>query len=561
MQRLLIVDDMPIITDDLADMFMELEHLELEVFKAYSPYEAIGIMNSHKIDIILSDIMMPGMSGLELLKEIRSQWPRSKVIFLTSYQDFQYVKEAISMGGAGYLLKTEGDAVIIEAVERAARELREEWKRNDLVQRSEAQFQAAKPSMQRELLMSMLANNTITAEQRRKQFAEMEMRFDPDSPVYMMITRMDGWKEAMTFSNRNLLHFALRNILEEYLSGSVVLNSISYDKDSVVWFLQPHKVERFSEKGWQRYFRFIYGTMETVQHTCRELLKLQVSVIVHTGAVSWEAIAPTFHRLDLLFHQGIGLNKEILTTDEQLDNMRQEHRQPVARASVPNNRLPHVDYYPLSELLKLGRREEFMTIFNELMNGLRAEEGTSATATAAQRMEIFHLLSFLLLSCTNRWNTDFASLERFEGHKLLSFNPLEAWQEYEAYFHRLFTAWFAFKSSEQQDHTKQIVSEIHAYIGRNLSGDLSLTSIGEFVHLNPNYLSRLYKMCTGKSLTDYMAEVRIKAAKEMLGTSLKIQEIAEAVGFLSGTAFARFFRTHMSMTPQEYRDHVFGVKK
>ncbi|MBO9597543.1 MAG: response regulator [Cohnella sp.] len=553
MHRLLIVDDIPIITDDLADMFMELEHLELEVFKAYSPYEAIDMLSSQRIDIVLSDIMMPGMSGLELMKEIRSQWPRCKVIFLTSYQDFHYAKEAISLGGADYILKTEGDAVIVGAVERAARELLEEWKLNDLALRSEAQFKAAKPSLQRELLLSMLANNRISAEQRRKQFAEMEMGFEPDSPVYMMITRMDAWKEAMSLSNRNWLHYALRNILEEYLSGSFVLNFVSCDKDSVVWFLQPHRIDRLPEKAGQRQFRFIYGTMETVQHTCRELLKLQLSVIVHTGPVAWQEIAPTFHRLDLLFHQGIGLNKEILTTDEQLDSVRQDHGQSISLTAVRNNRIQQVDYRQLGELLKLGRRDEFMTIFNELMHGMRDPEG----AAIAQRMEIYHLLSYLFLSCTNRWNDAFASMEAFDRNKLLCFDSQASWQEYESCFYGLFSAWFAFKSNEQQDNTKQIVNEIHAYIEKNLSGALSLTSLGEFVHLNPNYLSRLYKMCTGMSLTDYIAEVRIKTAKNMLGTGMKIQEIAEAVGFLSGTAFSRFFRTHMNMTPQEYRDQAF----
>ena len=80
MYRLLIVDDEPIIVDGLADLFSSIHYVELEIYKAYSAVQALELMRKDRIDIVLSDICMPGMSGLDIQKEIKFQWPRSKMI-------------------------------------------------------------------------------------------------------------------------------------------------------------------------------------------------------------------------------------------------------------------------------------------------------------------------------------------------------------------------------------------------------------------------------------------------------------------------------------------------
>lgn len=79
--RILIVDDEPFIVNGLAELCLGAEFLELEVYKAYSSSEALGWLKRAKMDIVLSDIKMPGLNGLALQKEISRQWPHCKVIF------------------------------------------------------------------------------------------------------------------------------------------------------------------------------------------------------------------------------------------------------------------------------------------------------------------------------------------------------------------------------------------------------------------------------------------------------------------------------------------------
>ena len=95
MQRMLIVDDEPVILDGLYAFFQKANLQDMEIMKAYSAYEAIDWLNSVKVDIVLSDICMPGMDGMQLIEQIMDRWPRCKVLLLTGHNEFDYAHQAI----------------------------------------------------------------------------------------------------------------------------------------------------------------------------------------------------------------------------------------------------------------------------------------------------------------------------------------------------------------------------------------------------------------------------------------------------------------------------------
>src|SRR5690606_14704865 len=107
MYRLLIVDDEEIIVNGLYEIFRNIKDLDLDVYKAYSGEEAIEWLNRTRVDIVLTDIRMPGIDGLELLEIIHRSWPQCRVIFLTGYDEFEYVYKAIQHKAVNYILKIE----------------------------------------------------------------------------------------------------------------------------------------------------------------------------------------------------------------------------------------------------------------------------------------------------------------------------------------------------------------------------------------------------------------------------------------------------------------------
>lgn len=103
-----------------------------------------------------------------------------------------------------------------------------------------------------------------------------------------------------------------------------------------------------------------------------------------------------------------------------------------------------------------------------------------------------------------------------------------------------------------------IVDEVKKYVFTHFDGDLSLTEIGDAVHLHPAYLSKVFKDATGKNLSSYITDIRMEKAAELLvQTSLHVRDIMEMVGYQKSQYFGRLFREKYGMTPKEYRQKAW----
>lgn len=124
--RIMVVDDEPIIADELSELLKN--HLQdygnITVRTAYNAATVLKLIAQHSCDILISDIQMPGKSGLELAKEVREIVPDVNILFLTGFNNFAYAYEAFRQNAVHYLLKTEGDEAILQAVRETVDKLR-----------------------------------------------------------------------------------------------------------------------------------------------------------------------------------------------------------------------------------------------------------------------------------------------------------------------------------------------------------------------------------------------------------------------------------------------------
>ena len=125
LNRVLIVDDEPYIVDCMADLLTQQEQMEIDVCKARSAEEALYWLERLRVDLLLADIEMPDMSGIQLVQKARNRWPALHDIFLTAYENFQYAYEAMRLGVDGYILKLEEDEYIVSTVCQVLRHINE----------------------------------------------------------------------------------------------------------------------------------------------------------------------------------------------------------------------------------------------------------------------------------------------------------------------------------------------------------------------------------------------------------------------------------------------------
>lgn len=549
MYRLLIVDDLPIIVDGLLELFEQTEHLQLEVMSAYSGEEALNILSERRIDIVVSDIKMPGIEGIELLQEIKSQWPACKVIFLTGYNEFHYARNAITYGGFDYILKVESDEKIIQSVERAIEKIEEEQDQMQIITRAQSKMRMALPSLQKEYMWGLFQGKQVTESELGRAFKEIDIPLDASLPVYLLLGRVDAWKEMFTMPDKALLTYALQNIGDEYLSAQVRSYSVVFELSKIVWIIQPKPSNELSgysgDLDWVRSHRYTSGILESVQATCRKLLRLSVSFLFGSEAIAWSHLSNRFHSIKYGLMQGHGLLHEVIMTDKDLQKA--DHPD---KADSYHDGFYHARVQLLMTCLENNHREQFNKLFVEL-TAIWNDQDTPHE----RKTELYHSLSSVFLFYLHKYRDirDYVNLQ-MDLDLLFRHDDSASWPELIDYYWQIAECFFEWNALRGLQLPTEVVDKVHRYIEEHIATDISLTALADYVGLNPSYLSRLYKQMTGIGLSKYVNDYKNITAKDMLlNTSMKVNEIAAALGYNSALAFIRFFKKQNEVTPQEFR--------
>ncbi|BBH23621.1 hypothetical protein Back11_49660 [Paenibacillus baekrokdamisoli] len=542
MYRLLIVDNEDYVVEGLMNVFHQLTHLDLEVIGAYSGKEALERLRKTKIDIVVSDIRMPGMDGMTLQHEICRFWPSCQMIFLSGFNDFDYVQKAIRKGAVDYVLKTDGDEVVIAAVEKAIQKLEASIEIEQLIAKSKSQMQMAMVVMQRDFFSNLLQGDRIGESFIATQFEDLQIPLKPKLPALQVVGRVDEWADGISYYDRYLLMYSIQNIASEYLDTTVEEVSFVYDRFNLIWFiqpkeLQPSSLDRIQEDTWSTVSRFVLGTFERIQMACKELIKLKLSVVLADRPIEWEHSARKFAELKSKLAWGLGSGQELLIVD------REETDQDTSILMSTQDTVHRLNR--LGQCLENNLKAEFMEILRELLSDGAYEKN-------------YYMIVSLIFSLQREGRAPSVDTS-LEWSRLARPNLHETWDEAVGYLYHCAELIFDDKDRILHEEEDELVGKVKKLITDNLANELSLTVIAESVKHNSSYLSRLFKQKNGIGVSEYISDYRIQKTKEMLtDPNRKINDIAAAAGFASVQYFYRVFKKATRMTPQEFRDQSVG---
>lgn len=554
MYKLLIVDDEPDITDGLYIFFRNIEHMELDVYKAYSGFEALELLNHTKIDIVLTDIYMPGLTGLKMLEKIHSNWPQCKVIFLTGHEEFDYVYTAIKYEGVSYLLKTEGYDEIAKAVGKVITQIDASLKTDELVSRARKYMATVMPIMQKEYLTDLLNEDNIPSVLRNQQFKELEIPLNPNLPVLLLLGRFDNMPTGISSVERMKILCSIKVIAEQNFPAVITAVHIACERTILLWLIQPGEfIENecnidYAAFSWQHLISLVKGNVDTIQSACRNSLNISISFILDNEGTVWENISGKYDSLKLLIYSRMGMGMDMLMVNGSFGG----------NSDIKNGILKFKKMKLLEIHLESGQSKEFFQLLSEAKQCFNMVEGKHYNPA----LEVFYSISLIFLSYINRWNLTEKIAFKIGLNKLTHVDEHASWDDAFEYFHELALIIFELKDSEEERNTTTSINYIKQYINNNLNEDLSLARLAEKVYFNPSYFSRIFKQSTGINILSYINDLRIGKAKELLqGSNLKIHEIALAVGYDSPSYFTQFFKRIIKISPQEYRDSVLTGKE
>lgn len=542
MYRLLIVDDEEIIVDGLAEIFSQLEHLELDVYRAYSGAEALERLNSTRIDIVLTDIRMPGMDGLQLMERILAMWPHCRIIFLTGYDEFDYVYQAIRHPDVRYLLKTEEPEAVIAAVEEAAQEIEKDVRIDNLLQQAQERMNRAHGLFQREYLLHLLAGDG-TAGADAGQFEQFGIPLDPEASVFLLTGIVRNQPEGRTYRERLQDMYSLRLIVDRHMGSHLRIVHVQDEANHFVLLVQPHAQGTAAIGPWLR------GAVELVQNASRASMNLSVSFAMCGEACAWSTLPERFDRLCSLLRYRVGPGTEMIIFDDGIPPSLLAEL-PEARNALQESRR-QVDILAVN--LDSGRQEAYLSLFDACTEPLRRVHSRNCNAA----IELYYAIALMLLGHINKWKLSELLAFRIGLGGLMRVDDHESAAEAVAYLRQVSEHIFALQQDEQGRRADFAVEVIHAYIAAHLGEDLSLVRLAELVYLNPSYLSRLYKQVTGRNLSETIDHARIQKAKDLMEKEgVRIYEVGRKVGYETAASFTRFFRKWAGVSPQEYLESV-----
>lgn len=496
------------------------------VFTASNITEAKEKLMNHDIRVLLCDIEMPMGSGLELLEWVNEYRPGICSVFMTCHADFSYAQRAIQLGSFDYILKPLDFEALEKVLKSAAQKVDQEEQQKQASNYWEKGRKAVERQFWRELFIGDIAPNegSISIYLKRNQ---LDIPIDGKFlPILLSPKRLP---ENMTPEDRKLIRFSLRNVAEEVFQTS----------------LAKHELEALGEDEILVMLTVKDGVTDTaltdsISQCCEILIEaadqyLHIQVCCYVGyRVSISEISGQIEQLHGMDFNNIVSNKIFLFLNPGETIM--DKFQPVAGVLGGHRNYSGNCTRALSEI------QQALTAYD------RELEPDSIFINA------FYMGIYYILSDFSRKNQVFIrDLVDKEQNRRLSHLAMNSMAGLAAWVQHIRSALQAF---EKDDIAREApVDKVKEYIKAHLDKELSVEKIAGQVHLNPDYLNRIFKKVTGVPLSQYTIQQKMERAKWLLRhTNWQIGEVAAAVGYYNYSSFNRSFNKIVGQSPQEWKN-------
>ena len=533
MYRILLVDDEILVRDAIKEN-IDWKSLDCElVGDCENGKQASEFVKENPVDIVLTDILMPYMDGMELSKFLHDNYPDVVIVIFSGFGEFEYAKKAIQYGVSEYLLKPvtamELTGVINKMKEKVDQLRREKNKMNKLTENSEKYRKNAQ--VIRSKNMEALVNCTTDVSKSIQRLAEMGIDISAisyrvalfDIDLYSGMYELDTEKQQESA----LMAFVLYNISDEIVTREEA--GFAYQEGN-------NRVGILFQEKWSRNFT------EKTREICREIQEKTKEVMgfdVSMGIGKWvkkpeELVQSHNMAQDTLQYR-------YLLGGNLLIDMEEKH--PVQEISIDE---------PLSvlkEALKTGQEDLALQTLVSIEDLIRN--------ALMQKSRACMYLQQVIRTMDNACEDVSADMEQIrEGRDELIREITdqkffgEACEVVARHTRRVINILSEMNTSSSERQARLAID----YIQKNyMDPDLSLNSICSYLNISTSYFSTIFKEETGETFTEVLIRTRMEKAKELLeNTTMKNYEIAEKVGFSDPHYFGISFKKMTGCTPTEY---------
>ncbi|WP_248927177.1 response regulator [Paenibacillus hamazuiensis] len=532
MKKVVLVDDNELALEGLCKN-IDWRAIGAEVYAVFTrAADVLELLEKAEVDLIVSDIAMPQMNGLDMSKQILKNKPYMKIILISAYDDFDYAKEAIRLGVCDYVEKPVDFGYLAEVARKVLAKAEQEQKMLE-------QLKQSRPALMQKFFSDLIGAAPDYAEfHLADQAAYLNIDLGQDEYVCALI-QIDNSAETKAGFGIERYHVLLLTLLSEIEQTFADL-SLTYcfpQANHIIVILGS------SGRGNANLLRTVYGRLSELNEKYEAApLSLTVGIgdivpsIWHISS-SYEN-AKTAAGFKFIFGEGRIFN---------IQDVRAHPPAPISFLSGYEEKLIRL----ISEKDLAGIREFTGNLASEWSSRYPGKNGIIAFVYSllARLIRFFYDTGIDAGPILEMISDLFAKLDRYETAATLCERLYEISAQ----------ACHKLQESVETSHN-QIAGQVMDYIHQHyMDADLSLGTISSFVNVSPSYLGALFKKAKGQTISDCITAVRIHKAKELLAhTQMKIMEISEKVGYANQYYFSAAFKKRTGETPRDYRAAMQG---
>jgi two-component system response regulator YesN len=530
MRKLIIADDEKWVRTAVKTL-IPFEELGLSLAsEAANGIEALELCRQHEPDILVTDIMMPGLTGLELTKELRRLFPKLKIIIISGYNDFEYARTAMKYGITDYLLKPVEENELIQVLKRIRSEIDEEARLSKALEAGEEQMKKALPVMCETFLNQLITRNSMTAEYIKSELQRYGIEM-PNNTFILCVTVPDEPRKAEADKNRDCVYRSIVKRAMKRYAGAVTFPLV-HDRNVLISIINNDNTAAGIREA-LRVSGLILGRKLDMS------ISTGISTPTHQPGMLPDIYAKAWEALETKFWKGNGTiapyNPGMLTEDRLIS-------------------LSEETLNKITLNLKLSNMQTAVSYVETLCASLR-KDGNLKPAVVKEFFWQFLQSIMIMLNVQLtfiRHETMVSGEHPYDRIKETLFIS-----SLESCVCDLLQKIFNFYHDKNPLDNNNLVENAKKIIEKNFAGDISLEQVAKHVHLSPAYLSELFKKETGMSFIDYKTIIRIEHAKKLLETpAMNISEISGKVGYSDPKYFSKLFKRITGKTIYEYRKEI-----
>lgn len=497
---------------------------------------AYPMIIKEKPDILITDIRMPFMDGLELCKLVKKELPNIKILILSGYDEFDYAKEAIRLGVTEYLLKPISSGKLLEALNGVSESIRREKEDKDLVRK----------------YMEEMRENT---EHEKQKFFEQMIAGN----LSMADALETGKKYEMNLSAGmyNLLLFRFTLGKENRKSGEL-LGEAGYAIEKLTERLEYVFEFQRGVEGWA--FLLMADNEEQMSERVKELSKDLEEIMKNYSTIAYFG----------------GIGQPVARLRELEESFREAERALAARFTMELNRIisvedirmaQNVDTLDDIEITSFGEIEKTRTMLEKFLNNGAEDEidefvDVYINELPEENLKSVLMRQYIIMDAYIVMMSFCEKIEGIEGEMQAqseelknSMKTIQTLEEIKNYIRMLLKKIIGVRDTISGRRYSDIIEIAKDQIRKTyMSDEISLNTMAAEVGMSPSYFSSIFSKEMGKTFVEYLTEIRMDRAKELLMcSSMKTSEIGYEVGYKDPHYFSYIFKKTQNCTPKEFR--------